>query len=884
MTSCRLRLLRIVLVCAVVFGGGVLALPAFAGSETWTGSATMADTPVMVTGVSGVSTQVWREGNTGGVGWTGFSGGTGSGLLGTYNAGVAGLVIDSTGTPNVVWTEADSRRDDASYRWKIATLASGAWSVHNMLNQPVSSIAADSTGGIVAVGASPDLHSLFATRYVNGVVTDTDTIVSYGASDVVCGSAVGADNAGHVEAVWCHRDDVTGDYSIKHSSYADGVWSAPDLVSAGGAYVDGVSIDGGGNDVFAVMWRRDNASSAQITTRVLVNGVWGATRINSANGYVAAYVGGKSVDVDSAGVVREVWGEGSQLKFIEYSGSWGAPETIANNLAGGFSIGVGTAATVTVAWRTNSRISIASRIAGVWGSTDSVGGIDSTDPVISPAPSGTAYVFWATRASISGARIPKTFRRSTPSLSGTPTTLAVGPGSVTITVPSTEYTTGATFTSTCTSSNGGTMRSASGATPGTVNGLTINKTYTCGVSASDEDGTSSTVTTAPFTAAGTPGTPTVSAAVSGDGSALVTITDGATNGSATLMRDVSCRSSDGGTTRTASTSESSVTVYLLSGGYSYQCFVTVTNGLGASSEGASTTFTGATRPSAPGRPTLTLANGGLLLASFSGSNMYGSTLSQYMVNCTSSDGGAFASGAGALIPVTVRGATSGKTYTCEVLTSSNVGRSASSSSSSATRHSWGDLAISSVSGRGTIADSLGFITCGASCASSYAPGQSVTLTGTPEPGWVFSSWGGACSGTSATCTVLMSQAREVSASFSELPAAPVPPTPSSSPASSTPAAAGNQAGASGTAPTPSGVRWAAPRIGQPITATFRGFGGIVYSIAATFKKKTMRGTCTASGGNVTCSVTLKAKGAWVIGITPKKNGTAGSPAKKTIKV
>jgi hypothetical protein len=65
-------------------------------------------------------------------------------------------------------------------------------------------------------------------------------------------------------------------------------------------------------------------------------------------------------------------------------------------------------------------------------------------------------------------------------------------------------------------------------------------------------------------------------------------------------------------------------------------------------------------------------------------------------------------------------------------------------------------------GAGTVAGSG--IDCGPDCTANYNYGTSVTLSATPDVGSTFTSWGGACSG-SGSCTVGMTQARGVSATF-----------------------------------------------------------------------------------------------------------------------
>jgi len=57
------------------------------------------------------------------------------------------------------------------------------------------------------------------------------------------------------------------------------------------------------------------------------------------------------------------------------------------------------------------------------------------------------------------------------------------------------------------------------------------------------------------------------------------------------------------------------------------------------------------------------------------------------------------------------------------------------------------------------------INCGNTCAVDFHKNQSVTLTAQPAAGTYFAGWGGACSGTSPTCTVKVTQATQVTATF-----------------------------------------------------------------------------------------------------------------------
>jgi hypothetical protein len=71
----------------------------------------------------------------------------------------------------------------------------------------------------------------------------------------------------------------------------------------------------------------------------------------------------------------------------------------------------------------------------------------------------------------------------------------------------------------------------------------------------------------------------------------------------------------------------------------------------------------------------------------------------------------------------------------------------------------------SVAGTGSVTSQPAAIACGSSCTATFAQGTTVTLTATPGAGQVFQGWGGDCSGTGLTCSVAMSAARTVSATF-----------------------------------------------------------------------------------------------------------------------
>jgi hypothetical protein len=66
---------------------------------------------------------------------------------------------------------------------------------------------------------------------------------------------------------------------------------------------------------------------------------------------------------------------------------------------------------------------------------------------------------------------------------------------------------------------------------------------------------------------------------------------------------------------------------------------------------------------------------------------------------------------------------------------------------------------------GTVTSNPGGISCGTTCSAAFALDTMVTLIATPDAGAQFAGWGGACSGTATTCTVTVSAATAVTATF-----------------------------------------------------------------------------------------------------------------------
>ena len=72
------------------------------------------------------------------------------------------------------------------------------------------------------------------------------------------------------------------------------------------------------------------------------------------------------------------------------------------------------------------------------------------------------------------------------------------------------------------------------------------------------------------------------------------------------------------------------------------------------------------------------------------------------------------------------------------------------------------------SGSGRIESADGHIHCGTSqtvCSASYGISANVTLTATPNPGFAFAGWSGACNGTNPSCPLIMDATQSVTANF-----------------------------------------------------------------------------------------------------------------------
>ena len=243
------------------------------------------------------------------------------------------------------------------------------------------------------------------------------------------------------------------------------------------------------------------------------------------------------------------------------------------------------------------------------------------------------------------------------------------------------------YTVGCTSSDGGVAGSNFGAgSPITVSSLTNGKTYTCTVSAANGNGPgAASAPSAAVVPAAVPAAPAQPSTASGNGQIVVTFSGAAGNGSTITAYTAACSSSDGGAFGSAGNGGTitPLTVSGLTNGKTYTCTVTATNGVGTGpASPASAAVIPAAAPSAPALPAIASGNTQIVVT-FAAPADNGSAITSYNAACTSSDGGAAGSNAGAGSPITVGGLTNGKTYTCTVTATNGVGPGAPSAASAA---------------------------------------------------------------------------------------------------------------------------------------------------------------------------------------------------------
>jgi hypothetical protein len=229
----------------------------------------------------------------------------------------------------------------------------------------------------------------------------------------------------------------------------------------------------------------------------------------------------------------------------------------------------------------------------------------------------------------------------------------------------------------CSSTDGGTARSASGpASPLAVSGLTIGARYQCRVNATNATGTGpGSAPSAAFTAVGAAGAPTdVVATRAGSGELSVAFTPPASNGGSAITSYKAVCSSATGALRTATGTGSPLTVGALTGGADYSCvaYAITAAGTGAASA-ASAAVTARSVPGAPTGLSSTVVSPSRVTVSFTPpASDGGSPITSYRVVCTPTAGGTARSAAGAGTTILIISLTPGA-YQCRAAATNAIG-------------------------------------------------------------------------------------------------------------------------------------------------------------------------------------------------------------------
>jgi hypothetical protein len=415
------------------------------------------------------------------------------------------------------------------------------------------------------------------------------------------------------------------------------------------------------------------------------------------------------------------------------------------------------------------------------------------------------------------------------------------------------------YTASCVSSDGGATGSGGGsASPIAVSGLTNGKTYTCTVTAANTNGPGDpSAVSNSFVPATVPGAPPlVVVALTGRTASVNFSTPASDGGSPITGYSALCVSSNGGAAKSGSGPASPIPVAALSAGKTYQCYVSATNAVGNSVP--SSPSNSVTVANVPGAPTAVSAvtggasaTTGPLSVSFTApASNGGSAITGYTATCSSSNGGAVRSASGSASPITVAGATTGKSYTCAVTATNAIGTGASSTSSAAVivGAPGAPPKVKAVSGStggatGTLSVTFGAAATNGAAVTSYAAtcvssngGVTSTKTGAGSPLVV----PGVTTAKSYTCTVKATNSRGAGPSSAATPAVVV----------------GSPAAPTGV----SAVKIASGQLRVTFTAGANN-GAVVSSFTA---------TCVSSNGGVTRTKTGTASPLTVITLTAGK--------------
>jgi hypothetical protein len=167
-------------------------------------------------------------------------------------------------------------------------------------------------------------------------------------------------------------------------------------------------------------------------------------------------------------------------------------------------------------------------------------------------------------------------------------------------------------------------------------------------------------------------------------------------------------------------------------------------------------------------------------------------------------------------------------------------------------------------GSGIVTSNVGGISCGATCSATYSSGTPVIVTATPNATSTFAGWSGACTGT-GTCSVTMTSAKTLTATFNPIPTVTLSSNPSSIIAGASSTLTWNVTNATSCLSTGTQVLWA----GSTTLATSTGFWptGILNTVGTS----TYGITCNGAGGTASATTTVTVGAAPIPTVTLSSN-------------